>query len=63
MKTTTSQFEQLYGLPASIRQFGLLAASQIQEFGTMPAWRIDSSVQVGWRPRPGQAPDFGPVTS
>ena len=63
MKTTTPQFEQPHGLPAPIGQFGLLAAPHIYKFGTTPARQIGSSMQVGWRPRRGQAPDFGPVTS
>ena len=63
METTTSQFEQPYGLPVPIGQCGLLAAPHLYECGTTPAWRIGSSVQVDWRPRCGQAPVFGPVTS
>ncbi|WP_199183958.1 acetyl-CoA acetyltransferase [Cryobacterium sp. Y57] len=36
MKATSPQFEQPYGLPAPIGQFGLLAARHIYEFGTTP---------------------------
>ena len=62
MKTATPQFEPPHGLPALIGQFGLLAAPHLSEFGMTPAWRIGSSVQVGWRNKRGQAPTLGPVT-
>ncbi len=35
-KATSSQFEQPYGLPAPLGQFGLLAARHMYEYGTTP---------------------------
>jgi acetyl-CoA acetyltransferase len=46
-KATSSQFEQPYGLPAPLGQFGLLAARHMHEYGTTPEQL--ASVAVGAR--------------
>jgi acetyl-CoA acetyltransferase len=47
LKATSSQFEQPYGLPAPLGQFGLLAARHMYEFGTTSEQL--ASVAVGAR--------------
>ncbi|MEX1078326.1 MAG: acetyl-CoA acetyltransferase [Homoserinimonas sp.] len=53
-KATSSQFEQPYGLPAPLGQFGLLAARHMYEYGTTPEQL--ASVAVGARRWAGMNP-------
>lgn len=54
VKATSSQFEQPYGLPAPLGQFGLLAARHMHEYGTTPEQL--ASVAVGARQWAGMNP-------